>query len=86
MTTEERFDRIENAIEKQNAGIRDLIVVSRTVLTSIKETNEAHLKVYDRLDAEIDKLREAQAETEEKLNILVETVDRIIRHRNEQRE
>jgi hypothetical protein len=78
--------RIENAIEKQNAGIRDLIVVSRTVLTSIKETNEAHLKVYDRLDAEIDKLREAQAETEEKLNILVETVDRIIRHRNEQRE
>ena len=71
MTPEERFDHLESAIEKQNAGIRDLVVVSRTVLNSIQTTNEA-----------IDKLREAQAETDEKLNILVATVDRIIRKRN----
>jgi hypothetical protein len=32
--------------------------------------------------AELDKLRETPAATEEKLNILIETVDRIIRHRN----
>ena len=71
MTPEERLDRIETIlekqnpeIEKQNAGIRDLIIVSRTVLTSIQE------------------LREAQAATDGKLNILIDTVDRIIRHRN----
>ena len=51
MTPEERLTKIENAIhaltetqarhdtqiEKQNAGIRDLIVVSRTFLESQKE-------------------------------------------------
>nr|UXE44423.1 hypothetical protein Hi04_10k_c2294_00017 [uncultured bacterium] len=93
MTSEERFDRIETTIEKQNAGIRDLIIVSRTVLSSIQEMGEVHRQdhdrlmdkinrlatEHDRLEADIDKLREAQAETAEKLNILIDTVDRIIR-------
>ena len=79
MTPEERFDRIENAI-------RDLVVVSGTVLTSIREMSETHKKDHDRLTAEIDRLREAQAETDGKLNILIDTVDRIIRRRDEQKE
>jgi chromosome segregation ATPase len=54
MTTEERFTKIENSIasliesqfrqeaeiEKQNAGIRDLIVINRAVVESQKQTNE----------------------------------------------
>jgi hypothetical protein len=32
--------------------------------------------------AEMEKLPEAQASTDEKRNILIDTVDRIIRHRN----
>ena len=85
MTPEERFDRIESILEKQNqqsdkqnAGIRDLIVVARTSLDSIHGLRESH----EHMLAEIDKLREAQAATDEKLNILIDTVDRIIRRRN----
>jgi uncharacterized coiled-coil DUF342 family protein len=77
MTPEERFDRMEGAL-------RDLIVVSRTVLTSIQEMRDVHQKDHDKLMAEIQEMREAQSETGEKLNILVNTVDRIIRERNNQ--
>ena len=69
-------------IEKQNDGIRSLIVVARTCLDSIKELRENQRVVHDRLAADIDKLREAQSVTDEKLNILVDTVDRIIRREN----
>jgi len=90
MTPEERIDRIERAldrhiefvgqeIEKNTAGIRDLIIVSRTVLTSIQEMRQAHEKDYE-------ELRRTQAATDEKLNILIDTVDRLIRHRNGNRE
>jgi len=89
----ERLDRIEADIEKHNAAIRDLIVVSRTVLTSIQEMKTSlhvsfeELREIQRKDREewtagMKELREAQAETEQKLNILIETVDRIIRQRN----
>src|SRR5262249_29220843 len=61
--------------EKHNAGIRDLIVASRTVLASTEQLNDA----LSRLMAEIDKLREAQQTTDEKLHVLIDTVDRIIR-------
>ena len=75
MTPEERLDRIERTIEKQNEGIQGLIVVARTSLDSIQELREDHKQVM----AEIRELREAQKATDEKLNILIDTVDRIIR-------
>ena len=37
MTPEERLTRVETLIEKQTEGIQGLIIVSRTVLTSIQE-------------------------------------------------
>src|SRR5260370_26333471 len=103
MTPEERFAKIENAIQsligtqaehaaqldKQNAGIRDLIVVSRTVLTSIQQLQTAQSKmieVQDKMieaqDKMIEEVRELHKHTDEKLNILIDTVDRIIRNRN----
>ena len=89
MTPEERLDRIETIIEKQNqeidkqnAGIRDLIIVGRTVLTSIQELREVQHKDHQEWTAQMKELRDAQAATDEKLNILIDTVDRIIRHRN----
>jgi hypothetical protein len=45
------------------------------VLTSIQEMRQAHEKDYE-------ELHKAQAATDEKLNILIDTVDRIIRNRN----
>jgi hypothetical protein len=72
MTPEERFDRIEQQIEKNTNGIRDLIVVSRTILMTTEKVTE-----------QIKELREAQAATDERLNILIDTVDRIIRGRKE---
>ena len=92
MTREERFSKIENAIEsligtqvehaaqieRQNAGIRDLIVAGRTVLTSIPEIQTVQNKMIE----EVRKLQKLQKHTDEKLNILIDTVDRIIRSRN----
>jgi phosphoribosyl-dephospho-CoA transferase len=91
MTPEERFVRIEGVlqstaeqqarhteqIDKQNEGIRSLIVVARTCLDSIKEMRESH-------DADYKKLLESQATTDEKLHILIDTVDRIIRRESKE--
>jgi uncharacterized coiled-coil DUF342 family protein len=74
---DERMDRLEKESEKNAAAIRDLIVVSRAVLTSIQELREEDRRLKER----IDQLRDAQAVTEEKLHALIETVDRIIRNR-----
>lgn len=89
MASEERLERIEAIIErqnqeidKQNAGIRDLIVVSRTVLTSLQELREIQREDHKEWTGQMKELRDAQAATDEKLNILINTVDRIIRHRN----
>ena len=62
-------------ITKQNAGIRDLIVVSRTILT----TAEKLVASQDKVTQQIKELREAQAGTDERLNILIDEVNRIIR-------
>src|SRR5213592_355806 len=89
MTPEERLTRIENAIqaltetqarhdtqiEKQNAGIRDLIAVSRTLVDAqlaadgqIEQLGAAHL----RTDAQIQQLREAQLRTDAQIQQLRE--------------
>ena len=75
MTPEERHAKIEAEIEKQNTAIQGLIAVGRTCLDSIKEVT-----------GQIKDLRNAQASTDEKLNILIDTVDRIIRNRNGRKE
>src|SRR4029079_13007225 len=71
MTPEERLDRIELQIEKQNTGIQGLVAVGRTCLEAIHETTE-----------QIKELRDAQAATDERLNIRMDTVDRISRGDN----
>ena len=86
MTPEERLDRLEQIIEKQNDGIKDLVRVGRIItdaqqaatvqMTHLAE--ETHRGIT-RLTEDISQLREAQKETEERLNILIDTVDRIIR-------
>jgi hypothetical protein len=77
MTTEERFEKIE-------AGIRDLIVVSRTVLTSVEQMNgtigelrEAQKRTDDTLNA----LVQAQTESEQKVSRLADSVEKLIRFR-----
>jgi hypothetical protein len=94
MTTEEGFEKIESAI-------RDLIVVSRTLLESQQQTTaqmqqqrqewrdeiqqsrqewrEAHRDHDEKLKA----YRELAADTERKLNALIEIVDGIIRRKND---
>jgi hypothetical protein len=63
--------------------------VSRTVLTSLQEFREVQKefrdmqrKDHEEWTAQMKELRDAQAETGEKLNFLIDTVDRIIRDRN----
>jgi hypothetical protein len=85
MTPEERFTKMESVLAaviesqaKHDAGIRDLIAVSRTVVDSQKQTTAQ----IDALRSDISELREAQKATEDKLHALIETVDRIIRQKN----
>ena len=61
MTTEERFEKIE-------AGIRDLIIVSRTVLSSIEQLGGT----VGELGGMVGELREAQKQTDEKFNALIQ--------------
>ena len=68
-------EKRDREIEKHNEAIHSLIIVARTVLDSIKEDRERHERDYAEMRAQ-------SRMTEEKLNILVETVDRIIRHRD----
>ena len=89
MTPDERFDKIENLfhtvgrdIDKQNEANRSLIVVARTCLDSFQEIRELQRKDHEEWTTKMVELRAAQAETGEKLNILVNTVDRIIRREN----
>jgi len=71
MTTEERFEKIE-------AGIRDLIVVSRTVLNSVEELREAQKQTDGNLNA----LIQTQGETEHKLARLSDLVEKLVRYRS----
>ena len=80
------------SVEKQNSGIRDLIVVGRTVLDAqmrtdgqIQQLLQAQQQTDHSLKAFIDESREARKYTDAKLNVLIDTVDRIIRRdgRNE---
>ena len=70
MSTEERFTKIEN-------GTRDLIMVSRTVLTAIQKLEEAQRHT----DGAINALIQAQVETERKVSSLADTVDKLVRLR-----
>jgi hypothetical protein len=84
MTPEERFTKIENLLhsltehqvqmqaeqEKHAAAIRDLIVLNRSFLDSQMQITK-----------QVEKLQDAQRVTDEKLRALIETVDRIIGHR-----
>jgi hypothetical protein len=77
MDAEERFEKIE-------AAIRDLIVVSRTLLNA---SEEMHGSISDLRDAQkhtdekLNALIQAQTESELKLARLEDTVDKIIRYR-----
>lgn len=84
MTPEARLTRIENAIqsltetqarhdtlmEKQNAGIRDLIVVSRTLMDTVTGLSDS----VTGLSGSVAGLSEAQKHTDEKLNALIESI------------
>ncbi len=77
----ERMEGLSEQIEKHSEGIRGLIVVARTCVDSIQEMRATHDSDHRQVMAEMMKLEERQAATDEKLNILIHTVDRIIGHR-----
>ena len=75
MTPEERLDRSERIVEKQNEGIKDLIRVGRIVTDAQIVTNSQ----INELQRAIARLTEAQKETDDRLNVLIDIADRIIR-------
>ena len=75
MTPEERLDRSERIVEKQNEGVKDLIRVGRIVTDAQIVTNSQ----INELQRAIARLTEAQKETDDRLNVLIDIADRIIR-------
>ena len=86
MTPEERLTKIETLIEKQSEGIQGLIVVNRTMLSSMQELRAVQSDMMEEVRElykhMMEEVRELHKHTDEKLNILIDTVDRIIRNRN----
>ena len=66
-------------IEKQNAGIRDLIVVSRTLLDSHEKVTEEIRDLREAQKEAQQTQREAHREIDDKLKALIDIVDGIIR-------
>jgi methyl-accepting chemotaxis protein len=93
MSSEERLDRCERLlvqqgelIEKHESAIRDLIVVGRTTLTAVERIGGSVQELagsVQKLTGSVEELREAQRATDEKLNALIDTIERIIRRLNE---
>ena len=67
-------------------GIHGLIVVSRTALTSIQELRTIQAKTiqdsHELYRNMIEEIRGLHKHTDEKIKILIDAVDRIIRDRN----
>jgi len=88
MTPEERFNRLEQIIESHNDAIKDLIPVGRIITDAQQVTNTQITRLAEdlhgvhgaitRVTEDIAQLREAQKETDERLNILIDIVDRLI--------
>ena len=76
------LDKQNAVLEKHAAAIQDLIVIGRTLLDSHQQTGEQIDKLRHAIAEMGDKMRESQQATDEKLHILIETVDRIIRQMN----
>ena len=75
MTPEERLDRLERIVEKQNDGIKDLVRIGRIITDAQIVTNSQ----INELQRAIARLAEAQKETDDRLNILIDIADRLIR-------
>lgn len=69
----EDFGRINAAIEANTTRIGQLVDVSLSLTHALEETGQ-------RMEAGFREMREAQADTNYKLNALIETVDKIVRN------
>jgi len=76
---EERFERIERQTEKNTEAMKDLIVVARSITDAQLKTDGQIGELRQSIAELREAMREAQKETDERLNILIDTVDRIIR-------
>lgn len=90
MTPEERFERIETIIEKQNAQVgqvieaaKTLIIIGRTTLDSCTELRASVADFITENRAAMREERENRAHTDGKIDALIDTIDRMIRERRE---
>jgi len=81
--TKERLEHIDREMDKLLQATRDLIVVGRTCLDSIKELRanqeQQHAEWLAQFERSHHEWEERDRATQDKLNILIDTVDKIIR-------
>lgn len=76
---EEAFTRIDAALEAGAARATQLESSVATLTDLVGRVAQAEIHLVERMDSGFQELRDAQAASEDKLNALIETVDRIIR-------
>ena len=83
----ERLAKIEASIQKNDEQIAKLESSVATVADLVGRVAQAEIRLVERVDgvmtamtAGFQDLRELHADTESKLNALIETVDKLVRH------
>jgi hypothetical protein len=86
MTPEERFTKIENALNtvaeyqaRHATEMEELRAIHKVLALALSKTAEMQQAGAKEFREGMKELRETQQATEEKLNALIDTVDRIIR-------
>jgi biotin synthase-related radical SAM superfamily protein len=79
MTTEERFERIEGILDRLTAGHIELEAAQLNTNKIIDRLSVTVDRLATETKQRFDELRDMQKHTDDKVNILIDTVDRFIR-------
>lgn len=83
---EERWERAEQRWERTEEGVRSLLAIAEIHEREINAMVEAHVKLAEALRATQSETDRQLAETNERLNSLIEVVERYISERRHARE
>ena len=81
----ERLAKIEASIARHDEQLRRLESSVATVTDLVGRLAQAEIRLTERVANSFQELRELHADTESKLNALIDTVDKLVRHNGDKR-
>jgi len=77
---DEQISRLESSVARLESSVARLESSVATVTDLVGRVAQAQIRLLENTQAAFREVREIQANTEYKLNALIETVDKLIRH------